>query len=164
MTTTPTLIASCVLPQSTALEAISEYDIPGVSPSLELMARAISSSSTFACWTWEKNAQILLLCFTTHFESFLILFLKLIHFIQRKIWPWQSLKIFFHNWQWFSWLYFSIFSVVLVSIEKTYLRHSDNVWLQFKTPQFVNFTPLGMVFSSLLSVCWEMWLYTFLRV
>ena len=44
-------MARCVLPQSTALEAISEYDIPGVSPSLELMARAISSSSTLTCCT-----------------------------------------------------------------------------------------------------------------
>lgn len=55
MCTEPTLMASWVRPHSRALEAISVYEMPAVSPSLLLMARAIASSSTLVCWTFQTT-------------------------------------------------------------------------------------------------------------
>lgn len=53
--TKPTLIASCMRPQSAALMAISLYDIPGAYPSFSAISRATCSLSSWVCFTCSKN-------------------------------------------------------------------------------------------------------------
>lgn len=50
-----TLVARSGRPSSRAWLAMSEYDIPGVSPNFWLMALAIVSSSSFFCWTYSVS-------------------------------------------------------------------------------------------------------------
>lgn len=54
----PTLVARSGRPSSRAWLAMSEYDIPGVSPSFWLIALAIVSSSSFFCWTYSVSVHM----------------------------------------------------------------------------------------------------------
>jgi hypothetical protein len=72
----PTLIASCMRPQSRAFLAISLYETPGAYPSLSAISRATCSLSNWVCFTCSKQQ-----CKTFMHDSFTTLVLASVIFL-----------------------------------------------------------------------------------